>query len=76
MTPVFLGVCLGALASGAVPRAGKTGFRAAFVAPWLTPFCFGVGILTLTLFAFLASVYLNHSLVEKGDRLEGSKPEP
>jgi len=58
VTPVFLGVCLGALASGAVPRAGKTGFRAAFVAPWLTPFCFGVGILTLTLFAFLASVYL------------------
>lgn len=58
MTPVFLGVCLGALASGAVPRAGQTGFHATFVAPWLTPFCFGVGILALTLFAFLASVYL------------------
>ena len=58
VTPVFLGVCLGALASGAVPRAGKTGFHAAFVAPWLTPFCFGVGMLALALFAFLASVYL------------------
>ena len=58
LTPVFLGVCLGALASGAVPRAGKTGFYAAFIAPWLTPFCFGVGVLALTLFAFLASVYL------------------
>jgi len=39
VTPVLLGVCVGALASGAVPRAGKTGFTAVFVAPWLTPFC-------------------------------------
>jgi len=58
VTPVFLGMCLGALASGAVPRAGKTGFHDAFVAPWLTPFCFAVGLLALTLFAFLAAVYL------------------
>ncbi len=58
LTPVFLGVCLGALASGAVPQAGKTGFYAGFIAPWLTPFCFGVGVLALTLFAFLAAVYL------------------
>jgi hypothetical protein len=27
-------------------------------APWLTPFCFGAGVLTLALFAFLAAVYL------------------
>jgi cytochrome d ubiquinol oxidase subunit II len=58
LTPVFLGVCLGALASGAIPRAAKTGFHAAFIAPWLTPFCFAVGTLALTLFAFLAAVYL------------------
>ena len=58
VTPVFLGVCLGALASGGVPRDGKTEFHAAFIAPWLTPFCFGVGVLTLALFAFLAAVYL------------------
>jgi hypothetical protein len=58
LTPVFLGVCLGALASGAIPRAGKTGFHAAFIATWLTLFCFGVGTLALTLFAFLAAVYL------------------
>jgi cytochrome d ubiquinol oxidase subunit II len=65
LTPVFLGMCLGALASGAVPRAGKTGFHAAFVTPWLTPFCGAVGILALTLFAFLAAVYLT---VEARDR--------
>jgi cytochrome bd ubiquinol oxidase subunit II len=58
VTPVLLGVCLGALASGAVPRQGKTGFNAVFIAPWLTPFCLGAGVFTLALFAFLAAVYL------------------
>ena len=58
VTPLLLGVCLGALASGSVPRQGKTGFNAVFIAPWLTPFCFGAGALTLALFAFLAAVYL------------------
>ena len=58
VTPVLLGVCVGALASGAVPRDGKTGFVAVFVTPWLTPFCFAAGALTLALFAFLAAVYL------------------
>ena len=63
LTPVFLGMCLGALASGGIPRAGttgagKTGFYAGFIAPWLTPFCFAVGVLALALFTFLAAVYL------------------
>jgi len=58
VTPVLLGVCVGALASGAVPRHGRLGFYTAFVAPWLTPFCLGAGVLTLALFAFLAAVYL------------------
>jgi cytochrome d ubiquinol oxidase subunit II len=58
LTPLLLGVCLGALASGSVPRQGKTGFNAVFIAPWLTLFCFGAGALTLALFAFLAAVYL------------------
>ncbi len=58
VTPVLLGICLGALASGAVSRAGKAGFVSVFVAPWLTPFCFGTGALTLAHFAFLAAVYL------------------
>jgi cytochrome bd ubiquinol oxidase subunit II len=57
-TPVLLGLCVGALASGALPVPGRAGFHATFVAPWLTPFGLGVGVLTLTLFAFLAAVYL------------------
>jgi cytochrome d ubiquinol oxidase subunit II len=57
-TPVLLGLCVGAIASGALPRPGRAGFYPTFVAPWLTPFGLGVGLLTLVLFAFLAAVYL------------------
>jgi len=57
-TPVFLGICLGAVASGDVPRMDRADFYGGFIAPWLTPFCVTVGALTLTLFAFLAAVYL------------------
>jgi cytochrome d ubiquinol oxidase subunit II len=51
VTPVFLGICLGAVASGAVPRTNRADFYGGFIAPWLTPFCLAVGALTLTLFA-------------------------
>jgi cytochrome d ubiquinol oxidase subunit II len=34
------------------------GFVARFIEPWLTPFAFSVGLLTLTIFAFLAAVFL------------------
>jgi cytochrome d ubiquinol oxidase subunit II len=57
-TPVLLGLCVGALAGGALPVPGRAGFYPTFVAPWLTPFGLGVGVLTLALFAFLAAVYL------------------
>ena len=59
VTPVLLGVCVGAVASGAVGAADLgRGFRAALVAPWLTPFALAVGRFTLVLCAFLAAVYL------------------
>jgi len=67
-TPLLLGTAFGALASGAVgswsndpPRA----FAAAYIAPWLTPFGVGVGLLTLACFAYLAAVYLT---LEADDR--------
>lgn len=57
VTPVLLGVTLGAIASGQVER-GRPDFWGRFIEPWLAPFPFAVGLLTLVLFAFLASVYL------------------
>jgi len=57
-TPVMLGLCVSALAAGTLRPPGRAGFYASYVAPWLTPFGVGVGLLTLALFAFLAAVYL------------------
>ena len=58
LTPLLLGVCIGAVASGRVVAPTRGGFAERFVEPWLTPFAFGVGLLTLAVFAFLAAVFL------------------
>ena len=58
LTPLLLGVCIGAVASGRVVAPTQGGFAERFVEPWLTPFAFAVGVLTLALFAFLAAVFL------------------
>jgi cytochrome d ubiquinol oxidase subunit II len=57
ITPILLGVSIGAVASGRVVQTGGT-FVQQFVSPWLTPFAFSVGLLALMLFAFLAAVFL------------------
>jgi cytochrome d ubiquinol oxidase subunit II len=55
VTPVLLGVIVGAIASGTIP---KDPCRLDdFLVPWMTPFCFAVGIFALALFAYLAAVY-------------------
>ncbi len=57
VTPVLLGVCVGALAGERVlPPVGS--FVDGYVRPWLNPFALAVGALALALFAFLAAVYL------------------
>lgn len=58
LTPLLLGVCIGAVASGGVVAPAEGSFAQRFVDPWLTPFAFAVGLLTLALFAFLAAVFL------------------
>jgi len=57
VTPVMLGVCAGAVASGAIRvRDGRV--LTDFVSAWRAPFPFAIGLFTLALFAFLAAVYL------------------
>ena len=58
ITPILLGVSIGAVASGRVIPATSGSFVQRFIEPWLTPFAFSVGFLALTLFAFLAAVFL------------------
>ena len=57
-TPLFLGVIVGAITEGRLPAAAEGSFAAVFIAPWLTPFSVAVGLFALTLFAYLAAVYL------------------
>jgi cytochrome bd ubiquinol oxidase subunit II len=57
LTPVFLGMCVGAVASGAVPGRGGD-LASLYLRPWLGPFPALLGGLTLALFAYLAAVYL------------------
>jgi cytochrome d ubiquinol oxidase subunit II len=57
VTPVMLGACVGAVASGAIRvREGRVALD--FFSAWLAPFPIVVGVLTLSLFSFLAAVYL------------------
>jgi cytochrome d ubiquinol oxidase subunit II len=56
-SPVLLGVIAGAVASGQIHiESGMV--TSGYVAPWLAPFPFVVGLFALALFAYLAAVYL------------------
>ena len=57
ITPVLLGVTVGAVASGTIRHVDGT-LQADFFSSWLAPFPWAVGLLTLAVFAYLAAVYL------------------
>jgi cytochrome d ubiquinol oxidase subunit II len=60
ISPVMLGVCVGAVASGNIRVDLNTGrVDTNFFSQWAAPFPFAIGVLTLALFAFLAAVYLS-----------------
>lgn len=65
VTPVLLGVCVGALVSGSLALPVAASFTATYVMPWFTPFALAVGLLTLATFAFLAAVYLTVEVRER-----------
>jgi cytochrome d ubiquinol oxidase subunit II len=58
LTPLVLGIIVGALTEGRLPVSPGADFAGTFVYPWLTPFTLAVGAFTLALFAYLAAVYL------------------
>ena len=70
VTPLALGVTLGALAGG-IDRDPATGLvRTDFISAWLAPDPLAVGLFTLALFAHLAAVYLLHEPVDPSDLVE------
>lgn len=70
ITPIFLGIIVGAIATGAVGDASRLdagrSFREVFVDPWLGAFPVVIGVFTLVLFAFLAAVYLAYNAPDAG----------
>lgn len=56
VTPILIGIAVGAIASGRLPEHPRA--LSDFVTPWLAPFPLAVGVLTLVLFAYLAATYL------------------
>jgi cytochrome d ubiquinol oxidase subunit II len=57
VTPIMLGICVGAIASGQI-RVENEIVTSGFFAAWLAPFPWAVGGFAMALFAFLAAVYL------------------
>ncbi|HEV7645043.1 MAG TPA: cytochrome d ubiquinol oxidase subunit II [Pyrinomonadaceae bacterium] len=65
ITPVLLGVTLGAIASGTI-RVEKGIVTSGFFNAWLDVFPFAVGVFAIVLFAFLAAVYLTLETEDRG----------
>jgi len=63
VTPLLLGILLGAISAGAI-RGTDLATVAGGTGSWLAPFPFLVGFLTLSAFSYLAAVYL---ILETGD---------
>lgn len=57
ITPLFLGICAGAIASGRIDNQAPD-FYGRFIAGWLNGFSFSVGIFTISICAYLAAVYM------------------
>jgi cytochrome d ubiquinol oxidase subunit II len=57
-TPVLLGVILGAVISGRIRLDAHRLVETDFVSEWLAPFPWGLGLMVLALFGYLAATYL------------------
>ncbi len=67
ITPIMLGITLGAVASGAIHVDVESGqVDTDFISAWFAPFPFAIGFFTLTLCAFLAAVYLTLETEDSG----------
>jgi len=67
ITPFFLGVIAGSTISGHINREAQT-FLDAYILSWLNWFSVGVGLFTVALCGFLASVYLIGEADNENDR--------
>ncbi len=65
ITPLLLGMCLGAVSAGGI-RIVNGQVSVDYFSAWLSPLSIGCGVLALALFAYLAATYL--TVETKGER--------
>jgi cytochrome d ubiquinol oxidase subunit II len=58
LTPLFLGITLGAMILGRINVDTNGRFYKIYIWPWLNIFCFMMGIFSACLFSYIASVFL------------------
>jgi cytochrome d ubiquinol oxidase subunit II len=58
ITPVFLGMVLGAMILGRITFDTSKGFYNVFISPWLNIFCISMGIFSACLFAYISATFL------------------
>ncbi len=58
ITPVFLGMILGAMMLGRITFDTTKSFYEVFMSPWLNIFCISMGIFSACLFAYISAVFL------------------
>jgi len=66
ITPILLGVVVGAVSTGRIRAAPEENFLVltGYFDSWVHPFPFAVGLFALSLFAFLAAVYMTRETVD------------
>ena len=58
VTPIFLGIILGAMMLGRITFDTSQSFYQVFMTPWLNVFCISMGIFAACLFAYISAIFL------------------
>jgi cytochrome d ubiquinol oxidase subunit II len=58
ITPLFLGIILGAMILGRITFSDRAGFAEKFISPWFNTFCIAMGIFSASLFSYIAAIFL------------------
>lgn len=58
VTPIFLGIVLGAMMLGRISFDMSKSFYDVFIYPWLNIFCFSMGIFSACLFSYISAIFL------------------
>jgi cytochrome bd ubiquinol oxidase subunit II len=58
ITPLFLGIVLGAMILGRITFDTSKSFYEVFMAPWLNIFCISMGVFSTCLFAYISATFL------------------